>query len=100
MPFSQGFPRTFTASSVRKHAPTTSGLYGISNAREWIYIGETDNIQETLLGHLREWDTSGLRTEPAGFVFEVCDRANRPSRQDRLVLEYEPTCNRHWPGRP
>jgi hypothetical protein len=29
-------------------------------------------------------------------VFEVCDRPLRIDRQDRLVLEYEPTCNRHW----
>jgi hypothetical protein len=28
-------------------------------------------------------------------VFEICDLASRPSRQDRLVFEYEPVCNRH-----
>ena len=96
MPFDQLFPRSFTAASVREHAPTASGLYGISNPIEWIYIGETDNIQETLLGHLRELGTSLLRRHPTGFVFEVCDRAKRPARQDRLVLEYEPAFNRHW----
>jgi hypothetical protein len=97
MPFEQIFPRSFTAVSVREHAPTASGVYGISNAIEWIYIGETDNIRDTLLGHLRELDTSLLKRQPTGFVFEVCDRAKRPARQDRLVLEYEPACNRHLP---
>jgi len=98
MPFDQPFPRSFTASSVREHAPPLSGVYGISNPSEWIYIGETDNIQAALLRHLQELNTALLKRQPTGFVFEVCDRAKRPDRQDRLVLEYEPTCNRHWSG--
>ena len=77
------------------HAPALSGVYGISSALEWIFIGETDNIQETLLGHLRASDTSLLERHPTGFVFEVCDRATRPARQGRLVLEYMPACNQH-----
>ncbi len=96
MPFVDQFiPRPFTTDAVRAHAPIASGVYGISNAREWIYIGETDNIKDALLGHLTDVYTSLMKREPTGFVFEACDRARRPSRQDRLVLEYEPTCNRH-----
>lgn len=49
MPFEQFTPRSFTPVSVRANAPTASGIYGISNAREWIFIGETDNIQASLL---------------------------------------------------
>jgi hypothetical protein len=94
MPFDQPTPRSLTPVSIRANAPIASGIYGISNAREWIYIGETDNIQGTLLSHLRELDTSLMKRRPTGFVFEVCDRASRPVRQDRLVTEYEPTCNR------
>jgi hypothetical protein len=75
-----------------------SGVYGISNAREWIYIGETENIQGTLLGHLQDFDTSIMKRQPTGFVFEVCDGTRRPTRQDRLVLEYEPICNRRHHG--
>jgi hypothetical protein len=96
MPFDHFFPQSFTQRSVREHAPAASGIYGISNALEWIYIGETDNIQETLLAHLRESGTSVFLRQPTGFVFEICDRAKRPARQDRLILEYEPTCNRRW----
>jgi len=94
MPFDQPTPRSLTPVSIRANAPIASGIYGISNAREWIYIGETDNIQGTLLSHLQELDTSLMKRRPTGFVFEVCDRANRPVRQNRLVFEYEPTCNR------
>lgn len=75
-------------------APTRSGVYGISNAREWIYIGESDNIQDALLQHMRELKTPLMDRLPAGFVYEVCDAARRPARQDRLVHEYEPVCNR------
>ncbi len=93
MPFDQLFPRSFTASSVRTYAPPASGVYGISNATEWIYIGETENIREALLGHVLEFDASRPGTRPAGFVFEVCDRSQRPGRQQRLVLEYRPVRN-------
>ncbi len=95
MPFDQHFPRSFTAASVREHAPAASGVYGISNALEWIYIGETDNIQESLLGHLRESYSWLQGKQPTGFVFEACDRARRLARQVRLVLEYEPIRNLH-----
>ena len=96
MPFDELIPRSFTSSSVREYAPIASGVYGISNQMEWIYIGETDNIQASLLTHLQESNTTLLRRQPTGFVFEICDRSARPSRQDRLVLEYGPTCNRNW----
>ena len=94
MPFNQFIPRNFTPVAIQTYAPVTSGVYGISNAREWIYIGETDNIQGSLLTHLQDPDTSLMEREPTGFVFEICDQARRSARQDRLVLEYEPACNR------
>jgi hypothetical protein len=97
MPFEESTSRPLTSAGVHRYAPATSGVYGISNAREWIYIGETDNIQSTLLTHLLELETRPLRLQPTGFVFEVCEPATRPNRQDRLVLEYEPFCNRSSP---
>ena len=97
MPFNQFTPRNFTTDAIHTYAPVTSGVYGISNAREWIYIGETDNIQGSLLAHLHELNTTLMKREPTGFVFEVCDQARRSSRQDRLVGEYGPACNRHAP---
>jgi predicted GIY-YIG superfamily endonuclease len=97
MPFNQFTPRSFTSGAVQMYAPDMSGVYGISNAREWIYIGETDNIQSSLLSHLHEINTSLMKREPTGFVFEVCAQAHRASRQDRLVSEYGPACNRLEP---
>jgi hypothetical protein len=94
MPFEQFTPRSFTPVSVRANAPAASGIYGISNAREWIFIGETDNIQASLLHDLHQGDSALLRRSPTGFVFELCESAARRARQDRLIREYEPVCNR------
>ena len=96
MPFEQHVPRAFTQTGIRMYAPFASGVYGLSNAREWIYIGETDDIRGALTAHLADSRTAMMTRNPTGFVFEVCERAHRPARQDRLVLEYEPACNRHW----
>ncbi len=95
MPFEQLIPRPFSAVAIQMYAPLAPGVYGISSAREWIYIGEADNIQSTLLAHLRESDTSLIKLRPTGFVYETCDGVRRLARQNRLILEYEPTCNRH-----
>ena len=54
MPFNQLIPRRFTLDAINMYAPVTSGVYGLSNSREWIYIGETDNIQGSLLAHLKD----------------------------------------------
>jgi hypothetical protein len=94
MPFNQLIPRPFTSGGVHMYAPNASGVYGISNAREWIYIGETADIQEALLAHVQDHSASLMKRLPTGFVYEVCDQFQRPGRQGRLVSEYEPTCNR------
>ena len=94
MPFEQFTPKSFTPVSVRTNAPSASGIYGISNAREWIFIGESDNIQASLLRELRQNDSALLKRLPTGFVFELCGIGERRARQDRLILEYEPVCNR------
>jgi hypothetical protein len=98
MPFEEFIPRSFTAVSVRANAPAVSGIYGVSNAREWIYIGQSDNIQASLLHELRQRDSALGKRYPTGFVFEPCIPAERLARQNRLILEYEPVCNRRWSG--
>jgi hypothetical protein len=45
MPIEPFTPRSLTPASVRANAPAASGIYGLSNAREWVYIGETDNCK-------------------------------------------------------
>jgi len=98
MPFEEFTPRSFTVVSVRANAPAASGIYGLSNAREWIYIGETDNIRASLLDELQQGDSTILKRYPTGFVFERCVAGGRLARQNRLILEYEPVCNGRLSG--
>jgi hypothetical protein len=93
LPFEKLIPRPFTSTAIRVYAPSAAGVYGISNSREWVFIGQTDNIQGALLDHLGDRQTPMMKREPTGFVFEICGGSARPSRLDRLVTEYRPSCN-------
>ena len=94
MPFDPITPRPFSRDAIRTFAPVEAGVYGISNSREWIYIGECGNIQAALLEHLETLHTALMKRQPTGFVFEICRTGYGHARQDRLIQEYEPTCNR------
>ncbi len=94
MPFEECARQSFTVASIQANAPALSGIYGLSNAREWIYIGESDNIRASLLNELEQGDSALLDRRPTEFVFELCAPDARSSRQDRLVLECEPVYNR------
>ena len=94
MPFENQLPLVFTAMSVRKNAPALSGVYGLSSAQEWIYVGHSDNIQGELLQHLAETSSARQDVHPTGFTFELCPPETRVARQDRLVRELEPVGNR------
>lgn len=96
MPFSHPVPRSFNSQAIHEYAPNGSGIYGISNKNEWIYIGESDNIQRALLEHLMEVNSPLQRREPTGFVFDICAGGLRVDRQGKLIMEYGPTCNRPW----
>ena len=97
MSFVECRARSFTAESVQKNAPDSSGVYGLSNACEWIFIGEASNIRARLIEHLTEVDTVLAGRSPTGFTFELCSPDERITRQDALVRQFEPFCNRR-PG--
>ncbi len=94
MSFEQITPRPFTAEGIQNYAPPESGVYGISNAQEWIYIGTTPDIRDALLAHLREPGTALMDHQPTGFVFEICRHGQQTQRRNHLVVEYHPSCNR------
>ena len=72
------------------YAPKQGGVYGISNAREWISIGQTDDIRSALLTHLRDDPRAFMSADPQGFVYEVCPASARSAREARLTAEYGP----------
>ena len=69
------------------------GVYGLSNAREWVYVGGADDIRATLLAHLGEGGTPLKSRVPTGFTFEICHPSQRAARVIRLVTELAPFCN-------
>jgi hypothetical protein len=93
MPFENQITLAFSFASVRKNAPALSGVYGLASAQEWIFVGESDDIQSQLLQHLQESGTFLKGRKPTGFTFELCAPAGRMARQGRLVRELEPVCN-------
>jgi hypothetical protein len=91
MSFQSAFPRAFSLASIRAHAPSACGVYGISNGLEWILIGATDDIQADLLKHAVVNGSARVQAHrPTGFVYEVCDPSRRESRRDALVKKYTP----------
>lgn len=94
MPFENCASQSFTAASIQRNAPECSGLYGLSNAREWVFIGKASDIRASLMEHLKEVGTLLAVRNPTGFTFEVLSPGECVSRQDQLVRELEPFCNR------
>jgi hypothetical protein len=92
VPF-HGFRRhSFSLTSIRQNAPTSPGVYGISNANEWIFIGSSEDVRAALLIHLNSPGTELLARMPTGFVFEPCTSQTRHVRQLRLIAELKPIC--------
>ncbi len=94
MPFQYAQPHAFAEVSIRAHAPETGGVYGVMNAREWIYIGASDNVRRALLEHLAQPGSLLFESRPTGFTFEACTMTSRNIRLGRLLHEYNPICNR------
>jgi hypothetical protein len=93
MPLAECAARSFTVVSIQKNAPEFSGVYGLSNAREWLFVGESDNIRASLLEHYRESGTVLKNLAPTGFTFELCSSTERLIRQKTLVRELHPRCH-------
>ncbi|HYP07237.1 MAG TPA: hypothetical protein VER03_13475 [Bryobacteraceae bacterium] len=91
MSFQRTFPRTFSPGSILVHAPAASGVYGISNHREWLVIQSSANIQADLLAYATGAESHELSAlMPTGFTFETCHESIRHGRRDALVKQYLP----------
>jgi hypothetical protein len=93
MPFEYYIPRPLTTNDTHNFAPTCAGVYGLSNAKEWVFIGLADNIQASILQHMENAGPAGGAGAATGFVFEICSGEMRGIRQNRLILEYAPSGN-------
>lgn len=91
MAFQNCLPRVYSQESIERNAPVSSGVYGLSNAHEWIYVGETDNIRASLLAHFMG-STEGIEhSDATGFAFELVPYQARIGRQQALIVELSPS---------
>ncbi len=86
--------RSFTVISIGNNAPAASGVYGLSNASQWLYVGETYNIQAELLKHLQRPAPFLREHYPSGFTYELSSAESRIERRKQLVSEFDPIGNR------
>ena len=83
----------FERESVVRHAPESSGVYGLYSAI-WIYVGEADNIRARLLEHLAGDEPGINHYQPSGFAFELVSPPERSRRLEELIEELQPLCMR------
>ena len=97
MPFASNTGYSFTENGIATYAPRESGVYGICNSTEWIYVDESADMEARLYEHLRgESDQSFriMQRNPTMYVFERCDARSRLAKEAQLISELAPTCNR------
>ena len=94
MPFNHHGNRSFTVVSIENNAPAASGVYGLADARGWIYVGVAANIKAELRKHIERPSPFLKAHRPSGFTFELCEEEHRFERQNQLVEELEPIANR------
>jgi len=95
MPWQNSNHRYFlNEESINSNAPVESGVYGLYNIMNWVYIGESANIREALIDHSRGRDSCLRNAVPTGFTFELCPADLRARRAEALVAELAPVCNR------
>jgi hypothetical protein len=58
--------------AVQDKAPSAAGLYAIFTSRRWLYVGESDDIRQSLFQCLND-PAAGWRAEhrPLSFAFEI-----------------------------
>jgi len=79
----------FTYAGVHA-APNVSGLYTIFSPRQWVYIGESDDIRRSLYALLNESSVWMDRFGPLSFSFERLSGFQRATSKRRMVEELKP----------
>ena len=59
--------------------PHASGVYALYTAQKWVYVGESDDIQQRLVEHVTTADTYITRQQTDRIHARVSDRRRGPS---------------------
>jgi hypothetical protein len=84
---------TFSHRAVIDKAPKASGVYCIFTSKRWVYVEESDDIQQSLFTHLNEPSACLHRFSPLSFSFQLTSPAVRRARLDALVAARPPACH-------
>jgi len=82
----------FTHRAVIEKVPKASGVYYIFTPKRWVYVGESDDIQESLFTHLNEPSVCLQRFGPLSFSFELTAPAERGATVGALIAARNPAC--------
>jgi cell division septation protein DedD len=85
-----GYCNSFSKGAILLFAPPTSGVYGLFNFDCQVFIGESANIQESLLRHKSRTDFQSQYLQPTGFTFEPCVAELRKSKAEELIARFHP----------
>jgi excinuclease UvrABC nuclease subunit len=87
----------YNEQSIINNAPAGSGVYAIYRENQWIYIGESGNVRDRLLEHIRRQENPCIvRSNPTHFAYELVAAPYRVQRQDQLIAEFHPSCNQRF----
>jgi len=79
----------FTYAGVHE-APHASGLYTIYSPKRWVYVGDSDDIRQSLYQLLNDSPEWMDRFGPLSFSFERLPRAARAAAGKAMVEELNP----------
>ena len=79
----------FTYAGVHE-APDDSGLYTIYSPQRWVYVGESDDIRQSLYRLLNDQSAWMDRYGPLSFSFKRLSRAERVAGQQALLKTLQP----------
>lgn len=79
----------FTYGGVHE-APDASGLFTIYSPQRRVYVGESDDIRQSLYRLLNDSPAWMDRFGPLSFSFERLSRAERAARQQAILEELNP----------
>ena len=82
----------FTHRAVLDKAPKASGVYSIFTPRQWVYVGESDDLQQSLFKHLNEPGSCLRRFNPLSFSYRLRAPADRRATLDAMRAARKSAC--------
>ena len=85
----------FTKNGILANTPNASGVYVLGTGWTWVYVGESNDLLRRLLELFGSPSSCIAKYVGVVFGYElVPTEAQRISRQDQLIRELLPACNR------